>query len=367
MTVEIVDNGDGTKTIQVRGNDSSRFSIEGILATYDHINVKFNKTVEPNAHVGLSEVSFGNMQRFQSDRQDGVSTILEHIDPLYLQSYASRVDFTLYGIRDTDVASFARVSVGMNMRNSNGEPASFDMGTYFVTSVRPVGTDKTQITAEDVRSILDRNTVSLTITTADSIRAKLISMLTSLNVGYRVDSSVDIPPLTQIVYEDVSPMKVLTDVSSRFGIPLSVGTNGEICLLPGDPRGRLVTSSNIMRWAASESSEIKPNVYTFDDGYVYDKRTDKTLPPVKTNISNEFFVTAPDRIGMLLKIDDYVNTNSVVAETTGDLRIETGDLIRLYTRDGIITIEVTSVENRIGTSYRQQLIGLTRAIERRDT
>jgi len=362
MSIEIVDNPDGTKTIQVRGNTSQRFSIEGILATYENIKIKFLKTKEPLSHVGFSEFSFGNMKRFQSDSQDGTSTMLEHIDPLLLQSYASRIDFTLFGIRDTDVSAFSRVAVSVNMRNNDGEPASFDLGTFFVTSVRPIGTDKTMITAEDIRTIIDKNTVSMTITTVDSIRDKLIDMLTELNVGHWIDSSIDVHPTLDVVYEDVSPIKVLTDVSSRFGIPISIGPNGEVFLIANVSGGRGVCASNIMAWAASETSEIKHNMFTFNDGFIYDKRIEQTLPPIKFNVSNSFFVTHNDRLGILDKIDENLLSNTVVVETTGDMRIETGDEITIETRDGEIKIDVTSVENRIGTSYRQKITGLTREV-----
>jgi len=363
--ITIVDNVDGTKTIQVRGNSAQRFSIEGILATYEHIRIKFLTTKEPLSHVGFSEVSFGNMQRFQADRQDGTATILEQIDPLLLQSYASRIDFTLFGIRDTDVSAFSRVAVSVNMRNDTGEPASFDLGTYFVTAVRPVDTDKTQITAEDIRTIMDKNTVSLTITTADSIRDKLIEMLTELNVAHRIDGSIDVSPTEDVIYEEVSPIKILTDISSRFDIPVTIGTNAEVQLILPDSGMKEVSASNIMRWAASETSEVKPSVYVFVDGFVYDKRRDPTLPPIRMNVDNGFFVSHNDRLGMLDKIDANLASNSVVVETTGDLRIEAGDMITIQTRDGQAIMEATAVENRIGSSYRQKITGLTRDVVRR--
>lgn len=362
MTVTIADNGDGTKTIQVRGNTQQRFSIEGILATYDNITMRFYKTAEPRTHVGFAEILFGNMQRIQADRQSGTSTILEQTDPLKLQSYASRVDFTLFGIRDTDVTSFSRVAVSVNTRDGTGEPVSFDMGTFFVTSVRPVGKDMTQITAEDIRTIIDKNTVTLTISTNDSIRDKLIQMLTDLNVGYYIDMSLDVSPTQDVEYKDVTPIKVLTDVSCRYNIPITIGPRGDVHLTARPHEGRSVSASNIMTWAMSEASAIKPNFFIFDDGFEYDKRTDLTLPPVKSNISNGFFLSHHDRLNFLDRIDENMAANSVVIETTGDIRLEVGDIVSAQTRDGQIVIGITQVENRIGTSYRQKLTGLTREV-----
>jgi len=358
--VTIVENGDGTKTIRVRGNTEARFTIEGILATYDSIKMEFFKTRLPGAHVGFAEVSFGNMQRFGSDRQQGTTSIIEQRDPLGLQTYPSRIDFTLNGIRDTDISSFARVAVSARCRDPTGEPASFDFGTFYVTSVRPVDKDKTQITAEDVRAVLSKNTVYLEITTYDSIKAKLEEMFTNLNIGYYVDDVLDVNPSQDVSYVDAPPLTVLTDVSSRYAVPITIGRNGQVLLMQTDHGGRTVGSSNIMSWAMSESVEVKPNMYVFDDGATLDMRGDMTIPMVKENISNPMLATSEDKQVIVQRIVSNYALNSVSMETSGDLRIELGDTLQVQTREGWAAVTVTGIENRIGASYRQKIKGLAK-------
>jgi len=361
-TVTIVDNGNGTKTIQVRGNLDARFSIDGILATYSSINVHVTKTSIPRAHVGISEISFGNMRRFSSDRQQDTTVVTESIDPLGLQSYATRLDTTLNDIRDTDVSSFARVSINVITRNEFGEPATFPLGMFYVTAVDPVGSNVTRISAEDVRAILDKNTVSLTIEVTDSVRDKLADMLDGLNIAYILDMALDVNPSHQLVYTDVSPIKIITDTSSRYGIPISVGQQGEIVLSIKVPGSRNIESSNIMRWPMSESAEVRPNMYVFEDNSNLDLRGDMTVPKVVYSISNQMLTTPQDKQGIVDKIVANHNVNSVTVETTGDPRIEMGDMLAIETRDGSIEVEVMKIENRVGSSYRQRITGLARVV-----
>jgi len=358
MTVEIVENGDGTKTIQVRGNTEQVFSIDGILATYTEIGIDFLKTVQPSAHVGFSEIMFGNMRKFNSSRQHNISTIHDQTDTTGIQTFPSRLDVTLNGLRDTDLNDFSRVSASIRCRNANGEPASFAIGTYYITSVRPVGTDKTQITAEDVRTILGRNSVYLTIGTSDLIGAKLIEMLRDVNIPSIIDPSLNVAPDYEIVYENETPIKILTDISSRFGIPITTGDNGEVILMQATPGTRDISASEIMQWPASEAVEMRTNLYDFQDGSTLDMRADPTIPIVRQSVDNRLLMQPSDKVGIVEAILESYGSNSVNVDTIGDPRIELGDLLNVETRDGWKVVKVTGIETRVGTSYRQKITGL---------
>lgn len=382
FTIKFYEGTTLNKTHTVTDNeDASYTAVEDgtpIVPTYDKIVINITKVAVPYSHARIAEIEFGASYTVGSEYIGSGTSIIYTYDPLGLAQSPDELDLSyinIGGIFDTDNPagtwrSFSKensITLSITCKatvNGKTMQVSAPMGKFYIMDTYVTGSTF-NVTAMDVRALMQDIAPVVTFNKGGSIGGALKAIMTLYGLGVAVDTAIndltfekevkftgdtDLLTIMQYVvqYADVLSTDRVEMYTDRYGM-LTVGTKTR------DTYGAIVNDQqfdypyvdtydsyntvSVKYGAGGEGTgemlarkDLVSSNFGSGSREQYTPSRELTVPEENVTIDNPFIATLEQAQTLAEHIMAGMMTSCKATTIVGDVRMDPSDVVQMQTR-----------------------------------